>query len=230
MTGEERSRLNRNQPYYQRLDPVLKEKFEARLEQFRSKKKFMRNGGGPLPDGVILMISATAVQISFGLDQFTFPHFNTIIVYPDTYISPFLNAKAKGEVNPKGALVLSWQDYLEGYKNYDDGYNVGLHEMAHVLFLENLIPNREYKFLSETFLEKWRNEAESQLERFNEPGKKFLRKYASVDMHELFAVSVEAFFEKPDAFCKAQPQLYHTLRGLLNQDPRDHAFPVPITH
>ena len=47
----------------------------------------------------------------------------------------------------------------------------------------------------------------------------FLRSYAGTNEAEFFAVAVEYFFERPQEFQTALPELYGTLGSLLRQDP-----------
>jgi MtfA peptidase len=101
----------------------------------------------------------------------------------------------------------------------DDGFNVGLHEMAHALQMEDLIPNEEYSFLNEEALNHWHELAEIEMVRVRNGQNKFLRSYAATNQEEFFAVSVEQFFEQPGAFRNQLPQVYDALADLLQQDP-----------
>jgi len=47
----------------------------------------------------------------------------------------------------------------------------------------------------------------------------YLRNYAFTNMHEFWAVSVEAFFENPVGLRANMPDLYDSLCRVLNQDP-----------
>ena len=47
----------------------------------------------------------------------------------------------------------------------------------------------------------------------------FRSPYAGANEYEFFAVALEYFFEKPTEFKSALPDLYDTLKKLLNQDP-----------
>jgi Mlc titration factor MtfA (ptsG expression regulator) len=47
----------------------------------------------------------------------------------------------------------------------------------------------------------------------------YLRSYAFSNLHEFWAVSVEAFFDNPEGLKKNMPELYGALCRVLNQDP-----------
>ena len=86
--------------------------------------------------------------------------FKRILIYPDQYYSTITHRYHKGEVNPAAqAIVLSWNNFLAGYARPDDSLNLGLHEMAHALEIENLIDNDEYDFLPPAIWEQWQAQA-----------------------------------------------------------------------
>jgi Mlc titration factor MtfA (ptsG expression regulator) len=150
-------------------------------------------------------------------------HFNKILVYPDDYYSSLTKHFHKGEVNPAfGIIVLSWKSFVDGYIHPTDSVNLGLHEMAHALRLENIIHNEEYHFFDPALIDQLDSYAHSICSgQFTESP--FFRNYACVNTHEFFAVAVENFFERPVQFKTALPALYSILAQLLNQDPSLHA-------
>ena len=85
-----------------------------------------------------LLISATAVQITFGMRGYMMREFSRIIIYPRQYFNRLTEHHHKGEVNANGVVVLSWEDFYEGIRIPDDDLNLGLHEFAHVLALQRL--------------------------------------------------------------------------------------------
>jgi Mlc titration factor MtfA (ptsG expression regulator) len=116
--------------------------------------------------------------------------------------------------------VLSWKHFVEGYRVPNDARNVGLHEMAHALLLENRTrDDGEYDFLDQKSLDSFLECAEAEHARAQrgEPG--LLRAYAHTSPAEFFSVAVEAFFENPATLFRESPRLYGALKALLNQDP-----------
>src|SRR5690606_15683476 len=123
-------------------------------------------------------------------------------------------------------IVLSWKDFESGYHHANDGLNLGVHEMAHALHLENVIRNNEFNFLNKEHLQQWEQLAAQETEGSTQQSahnrrnlSSSSRLQASTDEHEFFAVCVESFFERTKDFELTHPQLYHTLSRLLNQDP-----------
>src|SRR5690606_1678772 len=101
-----------------------------------------------------VLIAACAVQLTFGLPDIYLQHFNKILVYPDDYYSSITKRFHKGEVNPMfGIIVISWQSFIDGYIYTHDAKNLGLHEMAHALRLENIIRDKEYRFFDKELMD-----------------------------------------------------------------------------
>ncbi|GAB3200423.1 Mlc titration factor MtfA (ptsG expression regulator) [Pontibacter aydingkolensis] len=213
--------IRRQMPAYYMSLPVPQQKeFEKRVAQFILQKTFVPRGDRfevTLPMKV--RVAASAVQLTFGLGQVYFSHFKTILIYPDRYYSTIFKRYHCGEVNTRGYIVLSWRDFESGYDNYTDGFNLGLHEMAHALHLENRIRNNEYDFLDREHLQAWHDLASSEMLKQQSEQNGFLRRQAHDDEHEFFAVCVESFFERPHDFRLSNPKVYDSLSQLLQQDP-----------
>jgi Mlc titration factor MtfA (ptsG expression regulator) len=209
--------------YYNRLSPSLKQTFEQKLCAFIYSKKFIPRNTSEVSLEAKVLIGACAVQLTFGLPGVYLSHFNKILVYPDDYYSSLTKHFHKGEVNPAfGIIVLSWKSFVDGYIHPTDSVNLGLHEMAHALRLENIIHNEEYHFFDPALIDQLDSYAHAIcLGQFTESP--FFRNYACVNTHEFFAVAVENFFERPVQFKAALPALYSILAQLLNQDPSLHA-------
>jgi Mlc titration factor MtfA (ptsG expression regulator) len=203
-------------PYYKNLSTALRERFLKRTLTFQSAKKFefieMQE-----EEHMSLLISATAVQLTFGLENYTLDYFKTIYVMKSTYRYGLYNVPFEGHVNTDG-IYLSWNNFLKAYADYNDGDNVGLHEMAHALTYTNFTANIGS---DEAFKERFR--------KFSKTGRtifakvqggdtSFLGNYAATSYEEFWAVCVEHFFERPLSFKIQMPELYAAMCQLLNQD------------
>ncbi len=204
--------------YYNNLSPNDQELFERKVQTFIDMKKFIvRTDQITLTDEMIVLISACAVQLSFGFQGIFFRHFYRILIYPDNYYSTITRQYHQGEVNRGGIIVLSWKNFLSGYADETDGRNLGLHEMAHALLLENHIINGEYEFIDDEALDNWWELAKKELYAIQRGGSIF-RAYGATNEHELFAVAVEIYFERPHELKKYSEHWYRVMAKLLNQD------------
>jgi MtfA peptidase len=211
--------LKKGFPYYANLGKVKRRDFERRLKYFLHNKEFIGRNMKEVTQEMKLMIGACAVQLTFGFRPLRLAHFNKIILYPKEYISRHSGRKHKGEINTGGLIVLSWEDFLKGYRTGNDGYNLGLHEMAHALKFEDAVRNEEYAFLDEEDLQNWNRISSKEFYKVKSGNNSFLRSYAGTNRDEFFAVCVEQFFEQPEDFKRSLPDLYQALSHLLNQDP-----------
>lgn len=206
--------------YYNNLPTAQKKIFERRVQLFIDLKKFIPRGFDHIPDEIKAIIAASAIQLTFGLPQVYLKHFTKILIHKDDYYNRIFRRYHQGEVHWHGGLIiLSWKNFARGYMDHADGRNLGLHEMAHALKLENEINNGESGFLDRKLLRKWRREAEKIMEDINSGQVEFFRKYGGTNRDEFFAVAIENFFERPEEFKKLFPIPYDLLAGLLKQDP-----------
>ena len=122
--------------YYKYLSDPQRDVFLKRVAYFAGTTKFIPKAGFNLTEVHIVMISASFVQLTFGLRKSVLRHFNEFNIYPKHFMNFHTHHYHKGEINMSGSLSLSWEDYLEGQKDPNDGLNVGLHELAHAFSME----------------------------------------------------------------------------------------------
>jgi len=208
--------LDRFNPYYHKLPPDLQKRFLKRTLNFMTSKRFKfveMEGEEHMP----LLISAAAVQLTFGLDNYLLDHFQTIYVLKSDYNYGLYNVPFQGHVNHDG-IYLSWNNFLKAFADYTDGDNVGLHEMAHALSYTNFIADEGS---DDGFKERFRDFSLTGRAIFKElqDGKwTLLGNYAATNYEEFWAVCVENFFERPRVFRQQLPSLYSAMCNLLNQD------------
>ncbi|MEP3388495.1 MAG: zinc-dependent peptidase [Reichenbachiella sp.] len=220
LSSKRKEILKKHFPYYSQLSPNRRKRFEQKIQYFIHVKEFIPRQIPVVTEEMKVLISACAVQLTFGYPKVFLSHFKRILVYPDNYYSTINKTYHKGEVNPRlRAIVLSWKAFVEGYFNPKDGRNLGLHEMAHALRLENLILNAEYKFFDGAVLQQWQQQADMEMKSIAAGKSRMFRDYAGTDPDEFFSVAVENFFERPKKFKSLMPNLYAILVLLLKQDP-----------
>ena len=203
-------------PYYNELPADAKRHFVKRAHHFRSIKKFHFVGMEQNEETAIL-ISASAVQVTFGLKNYLLSHFENIHVLADAYQMENDKEIYVGHVAPEG-IYLSWKHFLLGYSSNNDHYNVGLHEMAHALEYVNFLGF----FGSDEFEEKfmmYKRQAELTFPNDQNESVNLFSEQGRANYHEAWAEGVEAFFENPEDLNQYYPNLYRLIKQLLNQDP-----------
>lgn len=206
--------------YYQLLPEKSKKVFKKRVAYFMSAKTFVARDMIGVSWEMKVLISAAAIQLTFGFPRVHLSYFNYVLVYPGRYFSRATNTFNRGEVNPMAkSIVLGWEYFVEGYIK-KEGRNLGLHEMAHALRLENRVMNHEYNFLDETVLQEWEVQAGQAMSEIANGSETFFREYGAANREEFFAVAVENFFERPQEFSEKHPRTYDVLCRLLKQNPK----------
>ncbi|MEQ9426713.1 MAG: zinc-dependent peptidase [Cyclobacteriaceae bacterium] len=227
LPGKSKETLNRYFEYYIGLSAQNKAIFERRVHRFMRMKEFVPRGVDRVTLEMKTLISACAIQLTFGYPRVYLQHFRRILIYEDSYYSDINKQYHKGEVNPRhGLICLSWKAFVEGYIE-KEGINLGLHEMAHALHFENLILNDEFDFINPRDLKQWGSLATKEIERIRNGNNTFLRKYGATNENEFFAVAVENFFERPKKFKEDLPEVYRALCKLLRQNPLELVAAVP---
>ena len=203
-------------PYYRNLEAHLKDRFLKRTLLFMAEKKFefveMEE-----EEHMSLLISAAAVQLTFGLQHYLMDHFSTIYVLKTDYRYGLYNVPFQGHVNDDG-IYLSWNNFLRAYADYTDGDNVGLHEMAHALAYVNFTANNGVDEGFKSRFWKFSRVGRAVFKRLQDGETTLLGSYAATNYHEFWAVCVENFFERPQPFKIQLPELYDAMCNLLNQD------------
>ena len=211
--------IEKHNTFYQALPEASKTIFLKRVNIFIRSKSFIPRHIPEVTDEMVALISSSAIQLTFGLPKIMLEHFKRILIYPDEYYSTINKQFHKGEVNPRHkAIVVSWRAFVAGYADPHDGINLGLHEMAHALKLENIIKNGEYNFFKTEDYDHWLKLAESEIAKIRNGKDSIFRVYAGTDQDELFATGIELYFEKPKELYEYNPKLYKALSNLLQQD------------
>jgi Mlc titration factor MtfA (ptsG expression regulator) len=209
--------LCNNSPYYLSLGPDGRERFLKRVMAFMECKDFQYVDLEP-EEKMPLLVSAVAVQLTFGLENYLLDYFNIIYILRDNYRYGSYNVPFEGHVSQDG-IYLSWNNFLRELSDYTDGQNLGLHEMAHALTYVNFTveegrDNSFYRKFSDFSII-----ARPVFEKMQSGETNLLDPYAATGYQEFWAVSIENFFERSAAFQAQLPDLYSALSKLLNQDP-----------
>lgn len=215
--------LEQKFPYYARLSEKHKREFKEKLQVILTSKSFIgRADIRVVTPEMKILIGATIVMVTFGWHDLRLRHFDKILIYPDTYYSTISKNYHRGEVNPRhGIIAMSWNCFLNGMENEKDGVNLGIHEVAHALKLENQIYyNDECEFFNPEVYDAFQEIASVEIRKIKSGELTVFRINAGLDDDEFFAVALETFFEKPHEFFDFNPVLYGTLVRLMRQDPR----------
>ncbi|MBS1633278.1 MAG: zinc-dependent peptidase [Bacteroidetes bacterium] len=203
--------------YFSDLPEEEKRRFASRVHRFKECKKFHYIGLENNDDTAIL-VSASAIQVTFGLKNYLLSHFTDIYILADSYRMDDDEELYIGHVAPDG-IYLSWKHFLYGYSNKTDNINVAVHEMSHALLYNNFFAQYGVDSHFRLNYERFSSSTGPILADVITNRRSYLRSYAFSNLHEFWAVSVEAFFVNPKGLKENMPDLYDALCKVLNQDP-----------
>ena len=204
--------------FYGKLNRKEKRYFRHRVASFMNDKTFVGREGLEITDEVRVLISATAVMLTFGFRNYYIGLVSNIIVYPAKFYSKANDDYHKGEVNPTlKALVLSWKHFQQGFDIADDNLNLGIHEFTHAIHLNSIKETDvssgifEDSFKELTNLLSLKKDLREALIR-----SQYFRDYAYTNQFEFIAVIIENFIETPHEFRTQFPEIYAKTKQMLN--------------
>lgn len=215
----QRAIVSKEFSFYNKLTQKQQRVFEHRVLRFIRYHTFVGREDLFVTERMQLLISATAIMITFGFNRYLLSKFETILVYPAHYFSNITQQFHKGEANPSyKTIVFSWEDFEQGIKIENDNLNLGIHELTHALHFSFLTERsysashflKHYKLLLLSLRNK---EAQKRL-----IAMKYLREYGFENQYEFLSVLIEHFFETPDEFRSKLPNIYDRVKMMLNVD------------
>jgi hypothetical protein len=229
--------------FFSRLRPSDRAELLGHVQVFLAEKRFEGCGGFAITDEVRVTIAVQACLLLLRRKTDYFPGLLTILVYPLTYtveekrqISEHVweegSVSRLGETGRRmGSLVLSWCAVKHGAADPADGKNVVLHEFAHQLDYENHAADGVPELATREQQMAWSKVMRAEfgsLRAADQSGiPTLLDTYGASDPVEFFAVSVEAFFERPRALHACHPKLYRELQNYFQQDPVEFSAENP---
>jgi MtfA peptidase len=210
--------LQKRFAYFNALGMLGQKRFLARHKKFMRSKIFKihtYNGFKEMP----ILISATAIQLSFGLDEFMLPFYQYIHIFPQEFLGMhptmrFLEGNVSGN-----SINISWKHYLEGYDKPHNGQNLGLHEMAHAYYSQNFTFDGEKDKCFINGFSSYNTCGNKIFEAEKILSGNLFSDYALKNFQEFWAESVEIFFERPAEMKLQYLELYESMSLLLNQRP-----------
>jgi Mlc titration factor MtfA (ptsG expression regulator) len=238
-------------PFLQRRDEDDRQELRRLTSLFLDRKEFSTAGGLRLTDAMAVAIAAQACLpvLRLGLDPYN--GFVGIVIHPDAVVAKrevvdedgVLHAYDEvlaGEAMEGGPVMLSWPDVRQGGLlavntrtevdvggetgvDKGRGYNVVIHEFAHVLDMAhggaNGMPALPQDLSAVLWSETMRRELHSLQARVEDGQDTVLDPYGTTGPEEFFAVASEAFFVTPAGMQSEHPALYALFCRYYRQDP-----------
>ncbi|MCX6352622.1 MAG: zinc-dependent peptidase [Bacteroidetes bacterium] len=201
-------------PFYVLLNATEQDTFCYRTRNIMRHLEFVDAEEGEfITETMEVCVSASLAQITFGWQDYLPPNLKKIVLFKDTYYSNLFHRDVKG-LTFAHHTMLSWRYFEEGFKDETDKLNLALHEMGHVLWV-----NRKSYPEEDEEIKEWEWFAKQEMAKMlDNPETAFLREYAATNLAEMWACSIETFFEAPVEFKQKLPEIYGKMAKILNQD------------
>ena len=201
---------------------------------FLADKEFAGMQGLDVDDGMAVAIAAQACLPILHLGLTQYDGFKGIVVHPDVVVARrevmdedgvvhHYDEELSGEAMEGGPVMLSWRDVADAGDSAAWGYNVVIHEFAHVLDMRDGAPDGVPLLPDRAARERWLAVLEPQWQAFCEcvhAGEDTLiDPYGAEAIDEFFAVASEVFFVDATSLRSEHPELYELLAGYYRQDP-----------
>jgi hypothetical protein len=203
------------------------------VSHFLDQKEFAGADGFVVTDDVAVAVAAQACLpvLRFGLQPYA--GFVGIVMHADEVVATRevvddhglvheYDEVLAGEAMEGGPLMLSWSD-ASGERSSPWGYNVVIHEFAHVLDLGNGAADGMPPLPTPADREHWARVIGYEFDHFQERvvcgHDTVIDPYGAESIDEFFAVASESFFVTPQVLRDERPQLYTLLAGYYRQDP-----------
>ncbi|WP_020647894.1 zinc-dependent peptidase [Solimonas variicoloris] len=221
-----RARLDARVPQAALVPAALRERYEARVEAFVARKRFIGCNGLVVDDDMRLTVAGLAALLLLRDDATLFPAVRSVLLYPAAFLVRHEEPDELGLVDDEPVeqigeswqgdrVILSWEDVEAALAG--DAVNVVIHEFAHQLDDENpwsegAPPMADYTQWSQVMQREY-----ERLQRHRRPP--VLDPYGAESPGEFFGVVSEAFFQRPVELRRHHAELYALLARYYRLDP-----------
>ncbi|MFP4228125.1 MAG: M90 family metallopeptidase [Salinivenus sp.] len=215
--------LQSHVPLYQRLDAEAAREFERDVQFAMKEYSFEGVRGVKVTDDLRLSVATGIAVLLHGRPTWELPGSNSVLFYPgrfdDDYYGGSREAAYDGMAHQQGPIILTAASAEHSWTHPDDGDNVVLHELAHLLDFDNEGADGVPSLVAPESAGEWQALVRTEMKRVRQR-ESILRPYAAEAPSEFFAVAVEAFFEQPTQMANEHPELYQALVAFFHLDPR----------
>ena len=201
---------------------------------FLAEKEFHGAQGFEVTDEIAVAVAAQACLPVLRLGLAPYRSFVGIVMHGDEVVARrevmdedgivhHYDETLSGEAMGGGPVMLSWRDVEASGETAEWGYNVVIHEFAHVLDMGDGLADGIPPLPDRAAREAWREVIEREYNDFcdwvDAGDDTLLDPYGAQSIDEFFAVASEVFFTAPGELVVEHPGLYELLAGYYRQDP-----------
>lgn len=205
--------LNRYDPFFKSLLPKEKQRFKDRVSLFIIAHDFRPQAMESVPTDVKGLIAASAVRMTFGLEDYLLTKFEQIIVYAHPFPSPLYPDKVHASeiYEEDGVIIFSIEQFMLGFIQTRQFYHLGIHEFFNVF--KASYPDKAYPSFTKDFWKKL--PAVSGLKR------EAIERFVGLPQEDVLPVAAVHFFTHGKRFKAVFPKQYEDFKAIFKQDPAE---------
>jgi MtfA peptidase len=213
--------LNDYVRFYAGLDEYGQKLFDDKLIKFLSSVK-ITGANAEVEDLDRLLIGAAAVIPTFFIKDWEYINLREVLVYPGNFNTDFEQhghertiSGMVGTGHMQNVMILSKWEIRQGFVDTGSHHNTAIHEFIHLIDkMDGTLDGVPELLLERKYLARWKELLEITMDQVRR-GQSEINPYAATSPVECFAVISEYFFEQPETFQSAHPELNEMLRRIF---------------
>lgn len=209
--------------FYAALDEEGKGRFEEKFRNFLLGVK-ITGANAEVEDLDRVLIGAAAVIPVYFIPDWEYVNLREILVYPGNFNYDYEQQGSErmisgmvGNGSLENVMILSKWELRQGFINDKNNRNMAIHEFVHLIDkMDGTLDGVPELLLERKYVERWKQLLGMEMEKIRQ-GDSDIDAYGATSPVECFAVMVEYFFEKPEAFAAAHPELNQFLERIFRR-------------
>ena len=207
--------------FYANLDEEGKKRFEVKLEKVLSAIR-ITGANAEVEDLDRVLIGAAAVIPVFFIPDWEYLNLREVLLYPGRFNTDY---EQHGQERPisgmvgsgplQHVMILSKWELRQGFIHQQGNRNTAVHEFVHLIDgMDGTVDGVPELLLERRYVAEWKQLLEQEMILIRQ-GQSDLDPYAATGPVECFAVMAEYFFQQPEAFRLAHPELSIMLQRIF---------------
>ncbi len=215
--------LQKEVPFYQRLNETQKTVFEERIAIFLSHVR-ITGIKTTVEDLDKVLIAASAIIPIFNFPGWEYRNLNEVLLYPDSFNHDFeqngegrniLGMVGNGAMNH--VMILSQFELRQDFMNKTGKDNTAIHEFVHLVDkTDGEIDGIPEALLDKKFIMPWLQLMQQEIALIRNDDSD-INPYAITNQQEFLSVVAEYFFEQPELLKQKHPELYELLLKIFGE-------------
>jgi MtfA peptidase len=218
--------------FYANLDEEGRNRFEAMFEKFLSAVT-ITGANADVEDLDRVLIGAAAVIPVYFIPDWEYVNLREVLLYPGRFNTDYeqhgqerLISGMVGNGPLQNVMILSKWELRQCFIHQQSTRNTAIHEFVHLIDgMDGTLDGVPELLLERRYIAEWKQLLELEMTRIRQ-GQSDIDAYAATSPVECFAVVAEYFFQQPEAFRVAHPELHGMMQRIFIRTglPKKPAF------